>query len=137
MKIRQVVARSVDFQAAHNGVRRIDRDRIAGAKAVEDGARLSGQFDGAVNDDRAFMPSGTEPDHIARLGFFNSRLYTFSDSNIDLPCLRACAKCGGKQAHDASGTEQAGENHVRQAFFGSTSIRPCISICMAWQNHEQ
>jgi len=25
----------------------------------------------------------------------------------------------------------------RQAVFGSTNMRPCISICMAWQNHEQ
>ena len=27
--------------------------------------------------------------------------------------------------------------HVRQALVGSTSIRPFISMCMAWQNHWQ
>ena len=27
--------------------------------------------------------------------------------------------------------------HVRQASVGSTSIRPFISMCMAWQNHWQ
>ena len=78
-----------------------------------------------------------KPDDIARLRFVDSRLYAFACYDIDLPCLQTVAKNDGQQHCGTEGLKPAGEPHGSQAFFGSTSIRPFISMCMAWQNHEQ
>ena len=47
-------------------------------------------------------------------------------------CKRA--HLGGGQARQEQGGEEESPGH---ALAGSTSMRPFISMCIAWQNHEQ
>ncbi|SPU62313.1 Uncharacterised protein [Brucella melitensis] len=132
MKIRQVVARSVDFQAAHNGVRRIDRDRIAGAKAVEDGRPSPvSSMARSMTTAPSCLPARSRTTSPGSA--FSIAACTLSPtSNIDLPCLRACAKWRGKQAHDAAVRNRRGRTMSVRPFSVRRAYGPHF-ICMAWR----
>ena len=46
-------------------------------------------------------------------------------------------EAGGEAAPPTPGARWCERRSIAQTFFGSTSMRPCISMCIAWQNQVQ
>ena len=132
----EVAAGAGDRQPAQHHLRRIDGDHAPDPAAVEYRAWLALERQGAVDDDRPGMAAGGEHQPIAgRRGGDGRRQPAGLGGDLDRRrCrVRRRAQQGGER--DAATDRPSW--HVRQALVGSTSIRPFISMCMAWQNHWQ
>ncbi len=129
IEIRVPSARPGDGDAADHHVIAGDGDDRPVALAINHGVRGPGQCKRPVDGDGAGIGPAREHEHIAgcRAGDgFGQRARTRHDLHLRRP------KGRGEQ-HQYR--EQAFEHD--QAAFGSTNIRPRISMWSAWQNHWQ
>ncbi len=129
IEIRVPSARPGDGDAADHHVIAGDGDDRPVALAINHGVRGPGQCKRPVDGDGAGIGPAREHEHIAgrRAGDgFGQRARTRHDLHLRSP------KGRGEQ-HQYR--EQAFEHD--QAAFGSTNIRPRISMWSAWQNHWQ
>ena len=115
--------------------RRIDGDHAPDPAAVEHRAWLAFERQCAVDDDRPGVAAGHQHQPIAgRRGGDGRGQPTGLGGDLD---RRRCGAGRRQQCGEHDAAVDRPSWHVRQALLGSTSIRPFISMCMAWQNHWQ
>jgi len=147
IEIVEIAAGADDFQAAHRAARCIDGNRVSPALPVDDRARRPFQRHTPVEHERTRVPAGRETKRIAFSGAGERRLQVVARTDEGFPGQSRGNRAADTepdahgQPHPAAAKRQARcrakTRHGCHASFGSTSIRPFISICMAWQNHEQ
>jgi hypothetical protein len=123
---RPVGARAGDRQAGDGDAGGGDGHDAALVLSDEGGAGLAAQRERAVEGDGTGMDAGRQDDLVPRRRRRHGRRQV----------LAGCegARRGGGEAGQK---HQGEEDETGHALAGSTSIRPFISICIAWQNHEQ
>ena len=130
----EVASGATDLQPHDRGLGGQDRYDAAGAVSLNHRAWGALQDDAFVQRDRPGMNAGLEDQNIA-LGRGRNRLPQFTAAGRYRPLSRPDGTRHG-ESHSESGPYPTGalDDHVD---CGSTSRRPRISMCMAWQNQVQ
>ena len=154
---RQVEAGAGDLQAVHAHVRRRHGDHAAGARAGQHGAVVAGQRERPIEDDRTGMAPGRQANRIAWRGRVDHRLQRRARPHPVFGGRQRACRCprDHRDQHAAHAAcrrlrrsrivtmrlQRAPPRHrtvpAPQGGQASTSIRPFISMCRAWQNHWQ
>ena len=132
----EIAAGAGDRQPAQRYLRRIDGDHAPGPAAVEYRAWLALERQGAVDDDRPRVAAGRQHEAIPRRSGGERRREP-ARLGCDLDRRRSRAHRCPEQGDERGAPADRPWWHGRHAAVGSTSIRPFISMCMAWQNHWQ
>ncbi|MCY1373776.1 hypothetical protein D9M69_610700 [compost metagenome] len=128
-------ARARDGNAAEDHVFSADGDDVAFAVALDRSAGFTAQRHRLANRDGAGELCVLQHQLIARLGSIDSLLQGRYGSRRETDRFRpGRRRNGGDYRHHPEHCCLVKTHH---AFFGSTNIRPFISMCMAWQNQEQ
>ena len=132
----EIAAGAGDRHPAQHHLRRVDGDHAPGPTAVENRSRLALQRQGAIHDDRPLVTASRQHEAIPR-GRGGERRRERARLGSDLDRRRSRVQRCPEQGDDRGAPADRPWWHGRHAAVGSTSIRPFISMCMAWQNHWQ
>ena len=107
------------------------RDNVAGAIADKHRTWLSGQHHASIDPDRATMIAGSKFYDVTGLGTIQHSLKRPLWTGLQRLRCGEARDSGGEDRRRNDAWEAAHVSFPLQAVFGSTNMRPFISMCMA------